>query len=116
MPSTGSLFLPGFDPRAGTGGGGGGWKEWREGLHHSGANAWKVSIYSYCCSGVKDRAEGKSAHSLTVPLPLSLSLSSLLPSLHTLEMEGLGTYFCSGVKDRSEEERPLVTIKLAIDK
>jgi len=31
-------------------------------------------------------------------------------------MEGLGTYFCSGVKDRSEEERPLVTIKLAIDK
>jgi len=30
-------------------------------------------------------------------------------------MEGLGTYFCSGVKKRAAAERPLVTIKLAID-
>jgi len=98
VPSTGSLFLPGFDPQAGEGGreGGraGGRAGGRKGIHQSEAGR-AINPSSFLFSS----------------LPPSLP-----PSLPSLEMEGLGTYFCSGVKDRAEEERPLVTIKLAIDK
>lgn len=78
IPSTGSLFIPGWDPQAGTG----------------------------------------------LPVPATVELSPVcdrrltlpLAVLVVVEMEGLGTYFCSGVKNRADDERPLVTLKLAVDR
>ena len=63
--------------------------------------------------------EGGRGSSTTMQMQLhTVHLSpSFLPSLPPFlpEMEGLGAYFCSGVKKRAAEERPVVTIKLAID-